>query len=177
MTIPGLQDGPDPVRQTVRRVGAQVEGLPRLESGDGPVHSGVMNGRTSVLLLGGASVVTLAAIVAVPLGALRLSARSVPAPALVRGLPANFAEADLVFRRRIEEAFPPGLTETALVQRLRAEGFDLRSSHLPGADRRGGHWASLTLPSSACALTWRVRWRVATGTLVSASGDYAGTCL
>lgn len=140
------------------------------------MHPVAMNGRTCVLLLGGAMAVTLATVAAVPFAVLRPSAQDTPMPALVRGHPARFAEAPPAFRARIAEAFPPGSSEVVLIQRLRAEGFDLQNLDIQGAylDERQ---ANLARPSSACALTWRVRWRAERGQIVSASGAYGGVCL
>ncbi|KMO27782.1 hypothetical protein VP06_29850 [Methylobacterium aquaticum] len=105
------------------------------------------------------------------------SRQDLPRPALVRGLPARFADADSAFRARVAEAFPLGSSEEILIRRLRGEGFDVHALDRRGSDRSEARGASVSLPSSACTLTWRVRWRAQAGTIVSASGDYGGTCL
>ena len=141
------------------------------------MHPVAMNGRTCVLLLGGAMAVMLASVAAVPFAVLRPSAQDMPMPALVRGLPLRFAEAAPAFRARIAAAFPPGSSEVALIQRLRAEGFDLQSLDIPRAYPADERQANLVRPSSACTLTWHVRWHAERGQIVSASGAYEGVCL
>src|SRR6266852_7023615 len=46
-------------------------------------------------------------------------------PPLARGLPANFADAEIIFKERLRFKFQLGIAESDLVRELRAQGFDL----------------------------------------------------
>ncbi|MGU3360290.1 hypothetical protein ACLBWX_08155 [Methylobacterium sp. M6A4_1b] len=119
--------------------------------------------------------VTLDTLIAVPLWALQAAAPAITKPPLVQGLPDRFAEADIAFRARVADIFPPGFPEADLIRRLSAEGF---AQHSTGAsDTPETRWAFVRLPMSACVVTWRVRWQARDGHLVTATGDQGATCL
>lgn len=94
-----------------------------------------MKAQTFVLLLGGAILLALTSLIAGPLVLLRSSPQSLTTPPLVQGLPTEFGKADAAFRVRIAEAFLPGSSEAALIQRLQVEGFDKDPTNRPGSGR------------------------------------------
>jgi len=134
-----------------------------------------MRGRSFVLLLSGATLLGLAALVAVPVWALRTASPVIATPPLVRDLPLGPAEAGLAFRARVTDAFPPGSSEADLLERLRAEGFR-RRIYGEGSPPKTP-WAFFEVPLSGCVVTWRVRWQARDGRIVSAAGDQDAVCL
>ncbi|KQP95460.1 hypothetical protein [Methylobacterium sp. Leaf117] len=133
-----------------------------------------MTGRTLVILLGGAVLLTVTTLVAVPFWAVLTAMPDRARPSLVQNLPPEFARGDAAFAARIADTFPLGSSEGGLISRLRAEGF---SSDPPAANPAEGRRAWFVLSEPSCTLTWRVGWRAEDGRLASVAGAYGGTCL
>ena len=98
--------------------------------------------------------------------------RWISLPPLARGLPANFAEGETVFRNRVQSKFQPGIDESSLVHELKVQGFD------PPIVEKDGKYATFSRFSFPCDLTWWVLWHVdQDGRMTDINGAYGGSCL
>ena len=133
-----------------------------------------MRGRSFVLLLCGAILLGLAALVAVPVWVLRTASPVIAIAPLVRDLPPGSTESRRAFRARVTDAFPPGSSEADLLERLRAEGVTRRIYGEGNPPKTP--WAFFEVPRSGCVVTWRARWQARDGRIVSAVGDRDPAC-
>lgn len=89
-------------------------------------------------------------------------------PEIGRDLPANFHEADLLFKDRVERSYAPGLPESAFIARLTSEGFTVLAEH---------QLASFSKTDFPCTLRWLITWESAAGRVTKVEGSYDSSCL
>ncbi len=92
-----------------------------------------------------------------------------PLPPLAAGLPTSIDVAELQFDARIKRQFAIGTSEQQLVEELRSQGFDIKSSSGQADYTRPDGWF--------CQTVWSVRWRATTGKLTDASGLHFQRCV
>lgn len=97
-------------------------------------------------------------------------------PPIARGLPAEFAKGDPVFKQRVAERYPLGSSEASMRRDLRLQGFAVKMSR-----RKGGRSSGTATVSrfNGCGTTdWVVRWRAdPNDRLTEVFGLYGATCL
>jgi hypothetical protein len=96
-------------------------------------------------------------------------------PDLGRNLPSDFADANHAFDARIQDRFPIGSSEAALLTELEQEGFVVSDSTVDPATYKSV--AIYDRPGLPCRLTWRVFWSSEDSKISAISGHYGGVCL
>ncbi len=115
-----------------------------------------------------------------PLGALIalacLVAACAAAPPLARGLPKDPTAASQAFNSRLDQRFPVGSSDAALIQELQSEGFDIATL---GEDKAPLQFiATRTVIRGTCRIAWTVSWGANNGRIVAITGSYgAVSCL
>jgi hypothetical protein len=101
--------------------------------------------------------------------------RPAPIPALLQDLgPSRGNESQKAFIARLQQRFPAGSMESALIAELRAEGFTLRSeAPEQGREAAFDRGASFADP---CRRGAAVRWRAEGGRISEISGGYYTYC-
>jgi hypothetical protein len=81
------------------------------------------------------------------------------------------AAADIEFKERLKSQFSVGMAESDLVRDLQAQGFR------PPVSYRGAKYATFSMTSIPCELTWSVGWRAdPEGKITDIDGSYSATC-
>jgi hypothetical protein len=97
-----------------------------------------------------------------------------PPPPMARDLPAGDARA--AFSRRVQERFPIGTRQQALLAELQREGFTMKKA---GTTRDAQFQSSATYTAYPmfCKATWTVSWSAEEGRIAATAGDYQLLCL
>ena len=103
------------------------------------------------------------------------SACTDPAPPIADGLSKTFAPSSPEFNSRIEQRFPVGSSEDALLSELRTQHFVIVDDDRQRSSG-GGHSAVYELKDMACKQTWTVVWQSADKKITQISGDYRQVC-
>ena len=88
-------------------------------------------------------------------------------PEIAQGLPPNYAEGEQVFNARLEDRFPVGTAEGALVEELKRQGFSIK-------DGSSGRFATFIEKNLIVSNVWNVGWEVENGTISKIWGVYGG---
>lgn len=88
-------------------------------------------------------------------------------PEIAQGLPPNYAEGEQVFNARLEDRFPVGTAEGALVEELKRQGFSIK-------DGSSGQFATFIEKNMIVSNVWNVGWEVENGTISKIWGIYGG---
>src|SRR5580704_10714832 len=92
-------------------------------------------------------------------------------PPIARELPRSFGPtAD--FDRRIQQRFPAGSDETALIAELRQEQFSIDETSDPSGAYR--HLAHFKRQDLACRTSWEILWSGERGKISKIEGRYSG---
>jgi len=90
---------------------------------------------------------------------------------LMNSLPADAAQAQQVFDRRVNAAFAVGADEEGLTDALQRRGFELEQP-----TKSGLHFADLKRPDGVCQKIWSVRWTAKGRKITEIWGVYGFLC-
>ena len=106
---------------------------------------------------------------------LSASGCAVRIPEIGRNLPPAWDDANHAFDARVQERFPVGSSEAALVTELKREGFIVSDSKVEPETYKS--IALYDRPGLPCRLTWRVLWASEDSKISAIAGHYGGVCL
>lgn len=89
-------------------------------------------------------------------------------PEIGRDLPADFHQADLLFKERVAKSYLSGTRESELVTRLKSDGFSVLAEQ---------QLASFSKTDFPCTLRWLITWKSMDQRVTKLEGRYDSSCL
>jgi hypothetical protein len=104
-----------------------------------------------------------------------LAGCAVQVPPIGRNLPSSSIDENHAFDARVQERFPIGSSEAALITELEHEGFTLSDSKVEPEIYKS--MALYDRPGLPCRRTWRVLWKSEDAKISAIAGHYGEVCL
>ena len=87
-------------------------------------------------------------------------------PKITRNLPANWEEGKIEFNRRVQAAYPIGMSEADIISQLKKTGFEVNDAS-----------AEFSRSIFPCKLDWEINWTLnPNGTVKDITSDYSSAC-